>query len=157
MPHQQGIPFFLQRSQTIPVTSPWSISWTSTLPFRLLLGELTTFSSSSGLPAGSDNNKNSCHCGAFPLEDLPASRRSHSTASLSSSWCAHSSCSACTLASSARHSCSHARSHLPSSSSLSAFSMATWATSSAHRQAFSTSCSASAICTLSASHAVDLL
>ena len=70
MPHQQGIPFLLQRSQTTPVTSPGPTSWTGACPFPLSLGGHSTFSSSSRLLAESNDGKNSCRRGAHHLREV---------------------------------------------------------------------------------------
>ena len=137
-----------------PVTSPKSDSWTCAWPFPLLLGGLATLSSISRLPADSDNNKNSHHCGAFLLEDPSTSRRLYSTAILSSSSHMCTSSLAHALASSA----SHTRSCSCSSSSLWACSaVAILASSLAHSQASSAShsaCSTFAIWASRASHAL---
>ena len=69
------------------MTSPWSISWTCTLPLPLLLHGLAPISTTSGLPADFDDNRNRHRWGAFLREDPSTSWRLWYTVSRSSSSC----------------------------------------------------------------------
>ena len=89
LPHQQGIPFLSQRSHTTPVTSPRASSEAGARPFPLSWEEPSALnsipSSSSGLPAESNNGKNSHRHGALSREGPPSSWRSRSSSYLRAS------------------------------------------------------------------------